>query len=141
MSAKKEKKGKKVMHTSGRRKKAVARATIKEGKGNIKINNVSLEVLEPKLCRMKIKEPLLLAEDISGSIDINVNVRGGGVMSGAEAARLAIGRALIEWAGKSKLKDDFAEYDRRLLVADVRFREPRKPNISRARAKRQKSYR
>ena len=107
----------------------------------MKINSTSLDVLEPKLARMKIEEPLLLAGDLSKGVDISVNVTGGGIISGAEAARLAIGRALVEWAGKSSLRDELTDYDRNLIVADARYKEPCKPNISKARAKRQKSYR
>ncbi|MFC1754010.1 30S ribosomal protein S9 [Thermoproteota archaeon] len=133
--------GKRIVHASGKRKRSVARATIKQGKGNVKINNIAIDVYEPKIARIKIMEPMLIAGDLAKDINININIKGGGVISGAEAARLAVGRALVEWAGKSSLKDEFLKYDRSLLVADVRYKEPCKPNISKARAKRQKSYR
>src|SRR3989344_1091342 len=141
MTAKKETPGKKVVHVSGKRKRSVARATLKQGKGRAKINNISIDVYEPKIARMKIIEPLIIAGDLAKDVDINVDIRGGGVISGAEAAKLAIGRALVEWAGKSSLKEDLLNYDRTMLVADVRYKEQRKPNDSKARAKRQKSYR
>ncbi|HLC98799.1 MAG TPA: 30S ribosomal protein S9 [Candidatus Nanoarchaeia archaeon] len=141
MTAKKETPGKKVVHVSGKRKRSVARATLKQGKGRVKINNISIDVYEPKIARMKIIEPLIIAGDLAKDVDINVDIRGGGVISGAEAAKLAIGRALVEWAGKSSLKEDLLNYDRTMLVADVRYKEQRKPNDSKARAKRQKSYR
>ena len=141
MTAKKETPGKKVVHVSGKRKRSVARATLKQGKGRVKINNISIDVYEPKIARMKIIEPLIIAGDLAKDVDINVDIRGGGGISGAEAAKLAIGRALVEWAGKSSLKEDLLNYDRTMLVADVRYKEQRKPNDSKARAKRQKSYR
>ncbi|MBC8500614.1 MAG: 30S ribosomal protein S9 [Nanoarchaeota archaeon] len=130
----------KPIHVSGKRKRAVARVTLKNGTGKITINNLNLDYYEPKLARMKIKEPLLLAKDITDRVDIEVNVFGGGYMSQADAARLAIGRALIKY--NSKLKDLFLNYDRQLLVADVRRKECSKPNSrGNARSKRQKSYR
>jgi small subunit ribosomal protein S9 len=73
-------------------------------------------------------------------LDIDVNVMGGGVAGQAEAARLAIARALVEY--DDKLEDPFEQYDRQLLVADVRRKESSKPNCrGQARAKKQKSYR
>jgi len=130
----------KPIHVSGKRKRAVARVTLKDGSGKITINNLNLDYYEPKLARMKIKEPLLLAKEIADRVDIEVNVFGGGYMSQADAARLAIGRALTKY--NSKLKDLFLNYDRQLLVADVRRKECSKPNSrGNARAKRQKSYR
>lgn len=131
----------KVIHVSGKRKKATARATLKEGKGKITVNKVKLENYYPKMYRMKIMEPLLLAGEVSGKVDIDVNVRGGGVSGQTDAARLAIARSLVEYAKGDKLKNIFLAYDRHLLVADVRQNEPSKPNDSKPRAKRQKSYR
>ncbi|MCX8147550.1 MAG: 30S ribosomal protein S9 [Candidatus Woesearchaeota archaeon] len=130
----------KGVHVSGKRKTAIARATLRPGKGIIKINNIFLERYGNHIARMKIMEPLLIAGDIAKNVDIDVKVNGGGVMSGAEAVRLAIGRALAEYGGK-EIKQKFLDYDWTLLVADVRFKEQRKPNDSKARAKRQKSYR
>ena len=130
----------KTIHESGKRKTAVARVTLKAGSGRTTINNLSLDQYEPKMARMKIQEPLLLAGDISNKIDVEVNVFGGGVASQSEAIRLAIGRALAKY--NAKYKDILLNYDRQLLVADVRRKECSKPNSrGRARAKRQKSYR
>lgn len=124
---------------SGKRKRAIARATLKTGKGLVKINNTSLEVYTPKMARMKMMEPLLLAENDSKKVNISVRVEGGGQISQAEAVRLAIGRSLVKFNGA--LKKTFLDYDRNLLVADKRTNEPHKPNDSKPRAKRQKSYR
>ena len=132
----------KIVHVSGKRKRAIARATLKQGKGNIKINNQLIESFEPKFVRMKIMEPLILAGDLAKKININVNVNGGGIISQAEASRLAIARALIEYSKSKTIKEDFLKYDRHLLVADTRRKEASKPNRhGQARAKRQKSYR
>lgn len=130
----------KVIQTAGTRKKAVARLTLKEGKGAIKINNLALSSIKSEMVRMKMMEPLMFAEDIIPKLDINVTVEGGGVVSQADAVRLAIAKALVEV--NPKLKKIFLDYDRTLLVADVRQRESRKPNTGgKARQKVQKSYR
>ncbi len=130
-----------VVHTSGRRKFSIARATLKPGKGMVRVNSIMLDVYAPMLSRMKIQEPLILAGDIAKKVDISVKVNGGGVISAAEAVRLAIAKALVEFSGKEELREKFLKYDRNMLIADVRYKEPCKPNDSKARAKRQKSYR
>ncbi len=128
-----------TIHTSGKRKSAVARATLKKGQGIVRINSKRLKVIKPEMQRLMIREPLVLAGDLSEKVDIEVNVTGGGKTSQAEASRLAIARALVKQ--EPKLEEKFLEYDRHLLVADVRRKEVNKPNRSKARAKRQKSYR
>ncbi len=130
------------VHTSGKRKSAIARVTLKPGKGIIKINNTPLDNYEPKVSRMKIREPLILAGDIVNKVDVSANVIGGGVSSQADATRLAIARALVKYTKDNKLEKEYLKYDRQMLVADVRFKETHKPNRhGKARAKRQKSYR
>ncbi len=125
---------------SGKRKRAVARATLKPGTGKVRINNQMLDVYGNKIIRLRLKEPFILAGDIASGVDIGVKVNGGGINSQAEAARLAIARALAKYS--KKLEKVFLNYDRHLLVADVRRKEPSKPNRQgQARAKRQKSYR
>lgn len=133
---------KKIIHVSGKRKKAIAKATIKPGNGIIRINSTLLENYSSKATQLKILEPLTLAEDVAKKIDIQLKVHGGGWASQADACRLAVARGLVEASTKSKkLKQIFLDYDRHLLVADVRVNEPHKPNDSKPRAKRQKSYR
>ena len=131
----------KVVITSGKRKRAVARATLKRGKGKVKVNGIPLSEYSPEFFRMRIEEPIIIAGGISNSIDIDVNIKGGGQSGQTEAARLAIARALVEYTGSEDLKRAYIGYDRHLLVADVRRNEPHKPNKSSPRAKRQKSYR
>jgi small subunit ribosomal protein S9 len=128
------------IHTSGKRKTATARATLKEGDGNVTINGHTIEEFTSYTYQLKIKEPLLLAEDTAEDVNIKVNVEGGGVNGQASAVRLAIAKALAEY--NEALKDVYEDYDRHLLVADVRRKETRKPNRQgKARSKRQKSYR
>jgi len=130
----------KTINESGKRKTAIARAALSKGTGKVRINNVPLELYEPKVYRMRIEEPLILSGDIRNSIDITVKVIGGGPMSQSDATRTAIARALVEHS--PRLKQVFLEYDRHLLVADVRRKETHKPNThGHARAKKQKSYR
>lgn len=128
--------------TSGKRKRAIARATLRQGKGIIRINKNLLDYYEPKMYRLKLREPLILAGDAVTNVNIDVDVFGGGIASQAEASRLAIARALVQHTKSERLKEKFLKYDRQLLVADVRRKEPAKPNChGQARAKRQKSYR
>ncbi len=131
----------KVIHVSGTRKKAVARATLKPGTGLIRINSVRLNLYRPKMYRMRLMEPLILAGDYASQVSINIDVKGGGSASQTDAVRLTIAKALEKFS-KGKLKKIFLDYDRTLLIADVRQRESRKPNTAgKARSKTQKSYR
>jgi len=132
----------KTVNTSGKRKRAVARATLTQGSGIIRVNNTLIEHYQPAIMKMKLMEPLLLADEISGKVDVEIDVRGGGITSQTDAARLAMAKALVEYSKNDKLKAKFSDYDWSLLVADVRRKETRKPNRhGKARAKVQKSYR
>ena len=95
----------KIIIASGKRKRAIARATIKPGKGKVRINKTNIDFYEPRLYRLKIREPLILAGDIINSVDIDVNVFGGGIASQAEASRLAIARALVQHSKSERLKE------------------------------------
>ena len=127
---------------SGKRKRSKARANIFPGTGKITINKVPHTHL-PLFRRLMIEEPLRIAKEKLGKLDydIEVNVRGGGIEAGIESARLAIARALVAITKNKELKNAFLEYDRNLLIADIRVKETYKPGDSKARAKRQKSYR
>ncbi|MBI2108424.1 30S ribosomal protein S9 [Candidatus Woesearchaeota archaeon] len=132
----------KTVNTSGQRKRSVARATIREGTGMVRVNKVPLSVFNPKIARLKIIEPMLLAGDLAGKVDIDINVNGGGYNSQAEASRVALANAMVEFSKSTKLKEVFLEYDRNFLVSDVRYKETHKPNRhGKARSKVQKSYR
>jgi small subunit ribosomal protein S9 len=135
-------KSKKVIVLSGKRKTAIARATVRAGKGRVRINNVPLEIFEPKLARDKIMEPLLLADDkMREQLDINVKVSGGGFMGQAEAARMAIANGLLKWTKITLLQTTFRDYDRTMIAGDPRRSEPKKFGGPGARARDQKSYR
>ena len=131
----------KIIHVSGKRRKAIARATLTAGKGKIRINGQLLESFDNEIMKMKIMEPLIIAEDLSKGVNIKVVVNGGGWQGQTEASRLVIAKGLVEWNKDNSLKKNFLDYDRHLLIADVRRKEVRKPGDSKARAKRQKSYR
>ena len=132
----------KVIVMSGKRKRAIARATIRPGKGSVKVNSVPLDFVMPRISRMKIEEPLMIAGEAANEMSIDIDVRGGGINSQAEAARLAVAKGIIAYTKDAKLKKEFITYDRNLLVADVRRKESAKPNRhSQARSKTQKSYR
>ena len=135
-------KTKKVLVLSGKRKTAIARATVRLGKGRIRINNVPLEIYEPKIARDKILEPLLLTEDkVWNQLDVNVSVSGGGFMGQAEAARMAIANALLKWTKSTRLRTTLKDYDRTMIAGDPRRSEPKKFGGPGARARDQKSYR
>ena len=132
----------KVMHAAGKRKEAVARATARAGRGIVRINSIALDVWGNEFARLRVQEPLLIAGPLAADVNIDVTVFGGGWSSQAEAARLAIAKSLVAYTGSEQLKRIFLDYDRFLLVADTRRKEPRKFGThSRARAKRQTSYR
>ena len=129
------------VQTTGKKKSAIARATVKEGSGNVYINDRSLDVYEPELARLKIKEPLKLADEVAEDVDIEVNVTGGGFMGQADASRTAIAKGLVEWTQDQDLYQKFKEYDETLIKSDSRRKESKKPGGRGARQKRQKSYR
>jgi small subunit ribosomal protein S9 len=133
---------KKVLTISGKRKTATARATLRMGKGRIRINNVPLEVLEPRASRSKIMEPLLQVDsELRNQVDINIKVVGGGFMGQAEAARMALARGLFRWTKSKHLQSAFTDYDRTMLAGDPRRKESKKFGGPGARARNQKSYR
>lgn len=128
--------------TSGKRKTSVARAVTTEGNGKITINGKPYEALQ-MFDRLKIEEPVRIAKHIIGKMDfdIAVNVRGGGEKGQIDASRVAISRAIVQFTESKEIEKAFLEYDRNLLVADVRRKEAYKPGDSKARRKRQTSYR
>ena len=126
---------------TGKRKEAIAKATIKPGKGRVRVNTKPLEIFDPEMARLKIKEPVQLVGDRAQEIDITVNVKGGGIMGQADAARTAIANCLVDYLEDPELEELFKEYDRSLLISDPRRKLPKQPMGPGARAKRQKSYR
>lgn len=127
---------------SGKRKTSVAKATIKEGEGRVLINKIPHENFD-NLKKLMIDEPIEITKKVLGNFnfDVEVNVKGGGSESRIEASRLAIARALVNFTKSEPLKRAFSKYDKNLLVADTRRKEAYKPGDSKARRKRQKSFR
>ena len=141
-------KGKKVVHTSGKRKTAVARATVKVGKGRVRVNSEPIEIMQPALSRRKSMEPLIIADAMNrlSKVDINILTHGGGVMGQTDAIRTAIARGLVHYNGGAEgldeeLRDEYLRFDRSLLVNDPRRKEPKHQLGRGARRKKQKSYR
>ena len=147
MAARKKKQAK-VVNMSGKRKTAVARATVKKGKGRVRVNSQPIEILQPELARRKALEPLIIAGAMNRmeDVDINVNVHGGGVMGQMDAIRTAIARGLVQYNRGAEgidedLEEEYRRFDRSLLVNDPRRKEPKHQLGRGARKKWQKSYR
>ncbi|MDT0555288.1 30S ribosomal protein S9 [Patiriisocius hiemis] len=126
-----------TIHKIGRRKTAVARVYVSEGKGNITINKRELNnyFTTPTL-QYKVKQPLALTEN-EKSFDISINVHGGGVTGQAEAIRLGLSRVLCELNEENRaiLKPEG------LLTRDPRMVERKKFGQKKARKKFQFSKR
>lgn len=130
----------KIIQVSGKRKTSIARATLRAGAGIVRINSQLLQNYTPKIYKAKIEEPMLIAGDVVKNVNIDVAVEGGGINTQAEASRLVIARALASY--NNSLQREFLNYDKNLLVADVRRKETHKPNHhGKARARRQFSKR
>jgi len=126
-----------VVHTIGRRKKAVARVYLTEGSGAIVINGKDVkEYFTVATLQYKLEQAQALA-GVEGQYDIKVNVDGGGITGQAEAIRLGISRALV------KLNPDHRAIlkPEGLLTRDPRMVERKKPGQKKARKKFQFSKR
>ena len=126
-----------AIHTIGRRKTAVARVFLSEGKGEITINNKALDNYFPTATHQyKINQPFTLT-DTFGKYNLNVTVTGGGPTGQVEAIRLGISRALctINEEQRSALKPEG------LLTRDPRMVERKKFGLKKARKKFQFSKR
>ena len=130
-----------IVLATGKRKSAVARATLRRGTGTVRFNDRPLEIVEPELVRHKIQEPLLMVGDRAKNLDIFVRAQGGGIVGQASAARTAVARGLVLWMKDAELRATFKRYDRSLIVNDPRRKLPKRPGGRGARARRQKSYR
>ena len=127
---------------SGKRKTAVAKLRIKEGTGNISYNGLPHTELN-LFHKLALIEPVRISEQVLGPMkhDFIIKTMSGGKEAQIQAARLAIAKALVIISGSEVLRKAFVSYDRNILVPDSRRKEARKPGDSKARAKRQKSYR
>ena len=126
-----------VIHKIGRRKTSVARVYMLEGKGNIMVNKKSYsDFFDTAILQYKIQQPFSLTEP-KNKFDLSVTVKGGGVNGQAEAIRLAISRALVEFNEEFKpvLKSEG------LMTRDPRMVERKKFGQKKARKKFQFSKR
>ena len=130
-----------VILATGKRKAAVARATVRKGTGRVRFNGRPLEIVEPEIIRLKVQEPLLMVGDRARALDITVDAAGGGFIGQASAARTAVARGLLAWLKDDQLTEMFKHYDRSLIVNDPRRKLPKRPGGRGARKRRQKSYR
>ncbi len=130
-----------IILVTGKRKTAIARALVKPGRGNVVVNGIPLPTFSPEIARMKISEPLVLSGERWKALDFNVKVSGGGFMGQAEAARMSIAKALVQWTRSSELRKTMINYDRTMLAGDPRRKEPKKFGGPGARRREQKSYR
>ncbi|MHA1196191.1 MAG: 30S ribosomal protein S9 [Promethearchaeota archaeon] len=133
----------KFIQSSGKRKTAIARAVLKyPAKGQIKINNVPLQVYEPEIARMRIQEVLEIVNHPKiEKCDIKVRVKGGGKMSQTDAVRIAIAKTIHKFLGTKAVEKALREYDESLLSGDSRRTEPKHFGGKKARKRRQKSFR
>ncbi len=129
-------------YSSGKRKTAIAKAIIEPGEGKVLFNKKNYKTLQI-FDRLKLEEPIRIAEKILGKIDFNIkiSVKGGGEKGQIDAARLAIAKSIINFTNSEELRKVYLSYDRNLLIADIRRKEVCKPGDSKARAKRQTSFR
>jgi small subunit ribosomal protein S9 len=126
-----------TIHKIGRRKTAVARVYVSEGKGNITINKRDLgEYFPTATLQYKVKQPFTLTSN-EDNFDVKVNVYGGGITGQAEAIRLALSRAIceIDVENRGVLKPEG------LLTRDPRMVERKKFGQKKARKKFQFSKR
>ncbi|MBS3793481.1 MAG: 30S ribosomal protein S9 [Candidatus Thorarchaeota archaeon] len=130
-----------VVVTAGKRKTAIAKATVKDGKGRIRINGYPLPIYEPEVARLRMMEPLLLFGDGWRDYDIRVRVSGGGFMGQADAVRMAIATGLVRMSQNFEARSRMIEHDRTMIVGDPRRTEPKKFGGPSARSRYQKSYR
>jgi len=132
----------KTIQTSGKRKSAIARASVRAGTGVIRINGVPVDKLEPELAKMKIEELLIIAHDEKlKTVNIDVDVKGGGVIGQIDAARIALSRAITKFLKKKTIVRAIKDYDRSMLSGDSRSVEMKKWGGRKARKRFQKSYR
>ncbi len=126
-----------VLNALGRRKAAVARVYLSEGKGKITINKKDFEVFFPVKSHQYIVLQPLKVLNLEGNYDIKINLMGGGIKGQAEAVRLGIARALLKVDAEYRpilKKEGFLSRDSRVV-------ERKKPGQPKARKKFQFSKR
>ncbi len=126
-----------VINTIGRRKTAVARIYMQAGTGKVNVNGREAAVYFPsEVLQIKLNQAYVVSNTV-GQFDLKVNVKGGGPTGQAEATRMAIARALVEYSeeNRSALKKEG------FLTRDSRMVERKKPGRKKARKKFQFSKR
>ena len=122
---------------TGRRKTAIARTRLYTGSGMIEINGRPVEQYFPrKTLQMIVRQPLALTKTAE-QFDIKVNVCGGGMTGQAEAVRLGIARALLQYDAATRPALKKAGF----LTRDARKKERKKYGLAAARARFQYSKR
>jgi small subunit ribosomal protein S9 len=137
-------KKRKVVVAKARRKMAIARARLVPGNERLVVNKIDIKVLKPKEIRELILEPVNVSsvtKEIASNSNISINVHGGGVSGQAQAARSALAKVITKAAPTEVVRKMYMDYDRTLIVDDVRQVEPKKFKGPKARARFQKSYR
>jgi small subunit ribosomal protein S9 len=107
---------------TGRRKSAIARVFLRPGSGNFKVNEKGLnEYFVTEQQRVSAVRPLVLTE-LTSTFDVVTSVKGGGVSAQADAVKMGIARALIEFNAELRkaLKSEG------LLSRDARAKERKK---------------
>ena len=126
-----------IFYATGRRKTSSARVYLKSGKGNITVNDRKLdEYFGRKVAQMLVMQPLELV-DLSGKVDLDVKVKGGGSFGQAGAIRHGISRALISY--DEELRPQLKKAG--LLTRDPRRVERKKAGLVKARKSKQFSKR
>jgi small subunit ribosomal protein S9 len=132
----------KITMSSGKRKRAIARVFIKDGKGIIRINGMLLSTLPNKYYKQMLREVLDITGPRAEKLDINADVHGGGASGQIQAIRTALGSGLVEHFSDESLERALVEHGgRAMTVSDTRRVEPKKYRGPKARARYQKSYR
>ena len=112
------KKQKNNLYATGKRKNSIAKVwLIPNGKGEIKVNKKDLnKYFSRPLLNMIIKKPFETIN--SNNFNVNVSVKGGGLSGQADAIKLAISKALVNYDLKFRValkKEGFLTRDSRIV--------------------------
>jgi small subunit ribosomal protein S9 len=132
----------KLTLSKGKRKRAIARVIIQQGKGRIRINKFLLDALPNKYYKQLIREVIDITGPRINEVDVDALVTGGGIAGQMQAVRTAIASGLVDYFNDDSLARAFEEHGgRTMIVNDTRRVEPKKYRGPKARARYQKSYR
>ncbi|MEK9649584.1 MAG: 30S ribosomal protein S9 [Gammaproteobacteria bacterium] len=126
-----------TFYATGRRKTSSARVYLTKGKGNISVNDRSLEnYFGREVAQMLVMQPLKLV-DLDDKVDLKIMVKGGGSFGQAGAIRHGISRALLEYDEELRAQLKQAGF----LTRDPRKVERKKAGLKKARKREQYSKR